>query len=250
MPNRKRRRAGTARLAGRERAAYLVRRIGMALREARLAAGMTQREVAGRAGVAQSFWSRLERGRTMAVSIETLASCAAAVGLQLAAFIESAPGASLPRDIEHLRRQALVIRIAAPGGWQAEPEAALRGDGPRPRSIDVLLTRAARHEAAVVEVWDLLTDGGEAIRGLEAKVTATRERLGPGWRVEGLLLLRRTARNRQLVRELALLIAARYPASSAGWLASLTNPDKPMPKAGGFAWTSVAGDRLIAARLG
>ena len=205
MPNRKRRRAGAVRLAGRERAAYLVRRIGVALREARLAAGMTQRETAGRTGVAQSFWSRLERGPTTAVSIETLASCAAAVGLQLAAFIESAPGASLPRDIEHLRRQALVIGLAAKGGWRAEPEAALADDGPRPRSIDVLLTRATRHGAAVIEVWDLLTDGGAAMRGLEAKVTATRERLGPGWRVEGLLLLGRTARNRQLVRDLGAL---------------------------------------------
>ena len=244
------RRATAARREGRERATQVARRIGIAMRDRRLAQGRTQSGVAKDAGITQPYYSRVERGHEIGVTLEVLASCAAALDVRLAAFIEALPGASLPRDIEHLRRQALVIGLAAKGGWRAEPEAALADDGPRPRSIDVLLTRAARHEAAVVEVWDLLTDGGAAIRGLDAKVTATRERLGPGWRVEGLLLLRRTARNRQLVRDLAPLIAARYPASSAGWLAALANPDRPMPDAGGFAWTSVAGDRLIAARLG
>lgn len=249
MPDRRLRRAGSARRAARVRARYLARRVGIMLREARQSVGMRQLDAAARAGVTQSFWSRLERGVSTAVSIETLAACGLAVDLQLAAFFEHAPGASLPRDIEHLRRQSLLIGIAAQGGWRGLPESILANDGPRPRSIDVLLTRDATREAAVVEIWDLVLDGGEAIRGLEAKVAATRQRLGAGWRVQGLLLLRRTARNRALVRELAPLIRARYP-SSAGWLRALRDPATPMPDAGGFAWTSVAGDRLIAARLG
>jgi len=250
MPDRRRRRAGSARRRARERAVYLARRIGIALRDARLAAGLQQRDVAVRAGFTQSFWSRLERGLTTAVSLETLAAAAAAVDTQLAAFVEAMPGASLPRDIEHLRRQALVVTLAARGGWRATPEAALVGDGPRPRSIDVLLTRAERREVAVVEVWDLLIDGGDAMRGLEAKVAATSEHLGAGWRVEGLLLLRRTARNRRLVGDLGALFRARYPASSRTWLTALGDPATAMPAAAGFAWTSVAGDRLLAARLG
>lgn len=141
------------------------------------------------------------------------------------------------------------MRTAEPGGWTAEPEAALPGDGPRPRSIDVLLTRATRREAAVVEIWDLVMDGGEAMRGLEAKVLATRRRLGPGWQVQGLLVLRATQRNRALIRDLAPLFAARYPASSEGWLRALADTAAPMPHAPGFAWSNVAGDRLVAARL-
>ena len=180
----------------------------------------------------------------------TLTSCAAALEVQLAAFIEAMPGASLPRDIEHLRRQSLVVAIAAGGGWTAAPESALERDGPRPLCIDVLLTRAARQEAAVVEVWDLLLDGGDAMRSLDAKVHATRDRLRPGWRVEGLLLLRRTSRNRGLVREIGPLIEARFPARSRAWLDALEGVGTPMPPASGFAWTSGAGDRLIAARLG
>jgi transcriptional regulator with XRE-family HTH domain len=224
-------------------------RIGRALRDARLAQGRSQASVAVETGISQPFWSRIERGLELGVSLEVLASCAAALDVQLAGFIEALPGASLPRDIQHLRRQALVVRTAEPGGWAAEPEAALPDDGPRPRSIDVLLTRATRREAAVVEIWDLMMDGGEAMRGLEAKVLATRRRLGPGWQVQGLLVLRATRRNRALVRDLAPLFAARYPAPSAGWLRALADPAAPMPHAPGFAWSSVAGDRLAAARL-
>jgi hypothetical protein len=120
--------------------------------------------------------------------------------------------------MEHLRRQALVVEVAAPGGWQATPEAGVPGGAGRPRSIDVLLTRAVRREAAVVEVWDLILDGGEAMRGLEAKVLAVRERLGQGWHVRGLLIVRGTHRNRRLVRALAALFAASYPAPSGAWL--------------------------------
>jgi transcriptional regulator with XRE-family HTH domain len=140
-------------VAGRARAAYVAGRLGIGLREARLAAGLVQREVAARAGVSQPEIARLEGGHGSATGIDTWAACGAAVGLQLAAFFEAAPGAQAPRDIEHLKRQNLVIATAAAGGWHAEPEAPLPGDGPRPRSIDVLLTRSARREAAVVEVW-------------------------------------------------------------------------------------------------
>jgi transcriptional regulator with XRE-family HTH domain len=250
MPDRRRRRRGTARRTATERARYLAHRLGTMLRDARAARGIRQLDAAVQAGVSQSFWSRLERGTTTAVSLETLAACGVAVGLQLAAFFEQAPGADAPRDIEHLRRQDRVVRMAARGGWTAAPEALLLNDGPRPRSIDVLLLRKATREAAVVEIWDLPLDGGEAMRGLDAKVLATRTRLGPDWRVEGLLVLRGTRRNRALVGELAHLFGARFPASSVRWIRALANPEVRMPPATGLAWTDVAGTQLIAARLG
>jgi hypothetical protein len=157
------------------------------------------------------------------------------------------PGADLPRDIEHLRRQSLIVAVAARGGWTAMPEAAV-DEGRWSRAIDVLLGRPARREAAVVEVWDLLVDGGEAIRGLAGKVHALREQLSDSWRVRGLLVVRATRRNRELVHELRPLIDARFPASSAGWLRTLADPAVPMPVADGFAWTDLAGARLFAAR--
>ena len=232
-----------------DRAVYLARRAGQALRDARRAAGLTQTAVGEAAGLAQTEVSRLERGLGVHADLETLAACGAAVGLRIAAFFELASGATLPRDMEHLLRQNLVIAEATPGGWTAGPEALIRGDGPRPRSIDVLLVRPARREAAVTEIWDLFDDGGAVMRGLDVKVAATRERLGAGWHVEGLLLVRATRRNRALVSQLKALFAAKYPASSAVWLRALRDPEVPMPDAEGFAWTSVKGDRLVPARL-
>jgi transcriptional regulator with XRE-family HTH domain len=193
------RRATKAELAGRARAGYLARRMGTTLKDARLAHGMRQRDVAERAGVSQPEIAKLERAGGANTALAVWAACGSAVGLQLAAFFEAAPGADLPRDIEHLRRQNLVIVTATPGGWRGEPEASLPDDGPRPRSIDVLLTRRVRREAAIVEIWDLLLDGGAAMRGLEAKVVAVRGRVGPEWQVEGLLIVRGTLRNRRLI---------------------------------------------------
>ena len=249
MPDRRRRRAGTHRRRGRERAVQVARRLGVALGDARRRAGLRQVDVAERAGISQPFYSRLERGLVTSVSLETLAAGAEAVGHQLAAFLELAPGATPPRDVEHLRRQQLVVDTAIAGGWRAVPEAALPDDGPRPRSIDVLLRRPTRGETAVVEVVDYLADVGDAIRNLEAKVLAIASR-EPGGTVAGLLLVRRTRRNRQVVSDLRSLFAARYPGPSAAWLRALRDPTVPMPEAAGFAWTSVRGDRLIAARLG
>lgn len=249
MPDRHRRRAGTHRRRGRERAVQVARRIGVSLRHARVLAGLRQVDVAARAGISQPFYSRLERGLATSVSLETLAACGDALGHQLAAFVELVPGATPPRDVEHLRRQQLVVDTATTGGWRATPEAALPDDGPRPRSIDVLLQRPRRRETAVVEIADYLADVGDAIRNLEAKVLAIASRESDG-AVAGLLLVRRTRRNRQVVADLRSLLAARYPGPSAAWLRALRDPAAPMPRDAGFAWTSVRGDRLIAAGLG
>lgn len=244
-----RRRATAAVLGGRDRAMYLAKRIGTALRECRTALGMTQAQAAARAGLSQPFWSRLERGAAARVSIETLACCGAAVGAELAAFLQAAPGASLPRDIEHLRRQQLVIALARQGGWTARPERPIDPLARRSRSIDVELERATRRKIAVVEVIDLLADGGDAMRGLADKVAAVRREAPNGWTVAGLLVLRATARNRQTVRDLADLFAARFSGSSSPWLAALGDSARPMPATDGLVWSSVDGRRLFAARL-
>ena len=194
MPDRHLRRGGLARRAGRDRSRYIARRIGTSLRDARTLLRLRQADAARRAGVSQPFWSRLERGESSAVSLETLAACGAALGMQLAAFFEQAPGADQPRDLEHLRRQSLIVRIASAGGWTALPEANLGNAGPWSRSIDVLLGRATSREAAVIEIWDLLLDGGQAMRGLDTKVASLRDQLSDSWRVQGLLVIRGTAR--------------------------------------------------------
>lgn len=246
MPDRRRRRAGAVRASGRQRSQYLAARIGVALKESRLALPLTQAEASALAGVSQGFWSSVERGRGSAASLETLAACAAAVQTQLAAFVEARPGADLPRDIAHLRGQAAIIRFAERGGWRARAEHGIDPMSRRSRSIDVLLRRSVVGEIAVVELVDLLADAGDAMRGLADKVAAVR-RNEPRSIVVGLLVLRSTRRNRGLVRDLEPVVRARFPASSAEWIAALTS-ERRMPPDDGLVWARVDGSELFAAR--
>lgn len=249
-----RRRSRPETRSGRLRATTIAARLGIGLRDARRSIGGTQAEVGDAAGVSQGLVSRLERGRGANASIETWACLAAAVGEQVVAFLEHAPGADRPRDIEHVRRQSAVIELASTGGWSALPELAIDPGFVRGRSTDVALVRVASREAVVVEVWDWFDDVGAGLRGLDAKSTTLIARLTAGasdrdqWRVRGLYVVRGTRRNRQLVDELRPLFAARFPGSAASWLRALTEAAQPMPTSDGLLWSDRIGG-LTASRL-
>ena len=179
-----------------------------------------------------------------------LASCAAAVDTQIAAFIEARSGADLPRDIVHLRGQQSIIAFARRGGWLARAEYPIDPIARRSRSIDVYLERTDRREIAVVELFDFVADGGDAMRGLADKVAEVRAADRTGMHVQGLFVLRATRRNRELVGRLRDVIRGRFPGSSAAWVAALFDPDRPMPDCDGFVWASVDASRLFSARLG
>jgi transcriptional regulator with XRE-family HTH domain len=223
-------------------------RIGHGLRDARVALRLTQEAASGRAGIAQASWSRIERGESTSTSLETLASCAAAVDVQLAAFIEARPGSDLPRDLEHLRRQELVIELARRGGWTARPELAIDRDARRSRSIDVHLGRHRDAQQVVVELEDLVTDGGAVFRNLSDKVAVIRRDAGSDTEVRGVLVLRATARNRSTLARFPGLFRARFPGSSAEWMRALTDPAAPLPIGDGLLWSSSRGDRLMVVR--
>lgn len=239
-------------MIGRRRADAVATRLGTALRDGRVGAGERQADAGDRVGISQQRWSELERGLGNGASLETWAIAATAVGSQLAAFLEHLPGADRPRDIEHLRRQNALVEFAAAGGWRGHPELAVDPITPRSRSIDVALLRTARREAIAAEIWDWFADVGEAYRGLDAKRALLARRLtregDEQWRVRGLLIVRGTKRNRQLVRELAALFAGRFPARAADWLACLRDPANAMPADDGLLWSDRDG-RVHASRL-
>jgi hypothetical protein len=229
-------------MRGRGRADAVAVRLGVGLKDSRIAAAMTQAEAASRARISQARWSELERGLGASAPIELWAVVAAAVGVRLAAFLEQVSGAGLPRDVEHLRRQSAVVDRAATGGWSAAPEMPVTRGGSG-RVIDVLLTRDTRREAAVVEVWDLLLDVGAAFRSFDDKLAAVRAKL-PGWIVSGAWVLRGTRRNRALVAELAPLVAARFPGDGTAWLAALDHPAGALPPGAALLWTDAAATAL------
>jgi transcriptional regulator with XRE-family HTH domain len=234
-------------LDGRSRAARVAVRLGTALRDARKRSGRTQRQCSEIARISQPRWSGLERGQGVGAPLETWAIAAAAVGQELAAFLDQASGADLPRDIQHLRRQSALVERAAKGGWAVAPEMPVVA-GASGRVIDALLTRAAAREAAVFEVWDLLLDVGAAFRSFDEKLTAVRAEL-PGWTVCGAWILRGTRRNRSLVAELAPLFRARFPGAGGDWLGALDSPSAAMPKQPALLWTDATDVRLGEARI-
>lgn len=229
-------------MRGRGRADAVATRLGVGLRDARVTAVMSQAEAAARARISQARWSELERGLGANAPIELWAVAGAAVGVQLAAFLEQVSGANSPRDMEHLRRQSAVVGRAAAGGWAAAAEMPVTRGGSG-AVIDILLTRASRREAAVVEVWDLLLDVGAAFRSFDDKLAAVRTRL-PGWTVSGAWVLRGTRRNRTLVAELAPLFAARFPGDGRAWLAALDQSTSALPPYAALLWTDVAAATL------
>jgi transcriptional regulator with XRE-family HTH domain len=252
------RRARKHQRTGQSRASWLAIRLGTGLRESRRASGLTQAQAADRIGISQARWSELERAGGDSASIATWAAAAAAADRQLAAFIEQMPGANQPRDLEHLRRQNAVIEIARAGGWEALPELAIDPDVVRSRSIDVALTRKHLGEAAAIEIWDWIADGGAALRSFDAKVNALSTHLdrhqpladAGAWTARGLFIVRDTSRNRVLISELRALFAARFGGSSVAWLAALTSWDRRMPGTDGLVWSSANGRHLRPSRLG
>jgi transcriptional regulator with XRE-family HTH domain len=223
----------------------LARRLGSAIREVRLRDGLTQRQVAERAGVHQTEVSYAERGKGVGLRLRTWTRLAAALDRGLAAYLEQLPGAEQPRDHVHLRHQELISRIATDGGWSTRTEAMLDPGSRASRSGDVLLERTG--ETALVEIWDWFDDVGAAFRSWDGKLEKVRASAGPTGVVSGVWAVRATRRNRDLVVRHASVFGARFPGSSSGWLRCLGSR-APMPPAVGMLWISVAGDRLVAAR--
>ena len=115
------------------------------------------------------------------------------------------------------------------------------------RFIDVLLDRDATNETLVVEVVDLFMDVGEDLRGLERKVQAVRVQR-PGRRVGGLLIVRGTQRNRDLVREFRGLFRSRF-SSGRAWQKALRE-GAPLPPGDGILWSGAVNPTISTMYLG
>ena len=221
------------------RADHLATFLGRALLDGRRSSDTTQAKAAGVAGISQSCWSDLERGKGASVSIRVWVRAADAVGSDLRAYLEAASGTAQPRDAVHLRHQELVASTAVRGGWKIRPEQHVVGAG----VADLLLSRG--EGSALIEIWNWMADAGDAFRSWDRKLERLRM-AEPS--ATGCWVIRATRRNLQLVAEHRTLFAARFPGSGAAWLRALERLDAPMPADPALMWVSVRGDRLFAAR--
>lgn len=166
---------------------------GRMIRDLRHALRWSQLTLATRAGVSQSWVSRVERGECADVSIAAVERLLVAMGARLI-LDASAPflAMSRQRDAVHARCTSQVARRLEASGWEVATEVEVGGDRSR-GWIDVLAWHPETGWLLVIEVKTELRDLGAIERSLnwyerEAWAAARRQ----GWRprvVVGSLLL-------------------------------------------------------------
>jgi transcriptional regulator with XRE-family HTH domain len=223
-------------------------RLGSDIRHARLQRHLTQQQLADLAGVGRMVVSRTERG--IGVPIDALQRVALAVGRPLLM--------SLQRDIEgdtadasHLAMQELVLAMGRRAGFDGHFELATRPAEPW-RSADVGLIHDRTQMLLVVECWNTIGDVGAAARASTWKLAEASALAAARWgdrpALIGLLwVVRASLRNRALVARYPEVFAARFPGSSAGWLATLVEGKRP-PDVPGLVWCDIAATRVFAWR--
>jgi len=194
--------------AGARRGRQLIVQLGQELRESRIGAGLSQRQIAEAASVSHAHVGRVERGESVGVSMVLLARLLSIVGLQLAA--RAFPAGSTLRDASHV---ALLKRLQAelPADVRFRTEVPLRGDRDG-RAWDARLDLAdgSVHVEAETRIRDL--------QALDRRI-ALKQRDDGADRI--VLLVSDTRTNRATVRAAGTLLATRYPLAGRAVLRAL-----------------------------
>jgi transcriptional regulator with XRE-family HTH domain len=209
MPNRERRV---------DRAAILSRRLqaelGLELRDARLARGLRQTDVARAASSSTSHISRVELGLAPDLSIADAVRHGAVVGLKLhARFYPAGGGLRDAAQLDLLRR--LRARIGDRWSWTLEAPLNIAGDL---RAFDALLANPTATIA--VEAITRLRDAQAQLRAATLK-----QRDGNIPRL--VLLIKATDHNRKALASAADVIATAFPLGTREELAALSQGKDP-----------------------
>jgi transcriptional regulator with XRE-family HTH domain len=192
---------------GQRQAQKLLRELGVELREARLAAGLSQRHVARVAGLNQSRVSRTECSQRMPARVDELAVHCAALGLRLS--LKAYPDGSPVRDAGQLRLlERFRSRLDARLRWRSEAPVGGAGD---------------------LRAWDVLLEGPGSI-GIDAEtrlrdIQAVQRRCETKWRDSGVdrvvLLVASSRHNRRVLLEHREALRSTFPADTLEVLAAL-----------------------------
>jgi transcriptional regulator with XRE-family HTH domain len=188
--------------------------LGVELRNARIARGLRQVDVARAARSSHSHVSRLEHGGLAHVGLADVARHGAIVGLRLdARFYPTGGGLRDEAQVALLRR--LRARIGNPFHWQLEAPINLPGDL---RAFDALLRN--EHVQVAVEAITRLHDAQAQLRAATLK-----QRDG---RVDRLVLVVKASHaNRRALSSAQDLLATTFPLSTKATLAALAAGEDP-----------------------
>ena len=188
--------------------------MGDELREARIQAALTQRELGTIVGISPAAIGRIERGRSPHVAYETLVLLASAFGLDIP--LRAYPNGDPVRDAAQLALLAH-FRALLPTGLRHRTEVPLGIAGDLRAWDEVVEGRG----------WSLPTEAETRIRDVQA----LRRRLALKCRDAGvdtmLLVLADTRHNRHVLRLAAADLAEAFPVRGRDALAALRRGDKP-----------------------
>jgi transcriptional regulator with XRE-family HTH domain len=196
----------TPRLRFRRRSTEVAARFARELVAARAVAGLTQTQLARRAGVTQGLISQAESGQILP-SLSVMDRLAAASGHDLVLRLYPADGVRL-RDSGQLQ-VAELIRAAASPAWRVRLEVPV-GAAPDRRAVDMVLDGAAG--VVAVEVERALLDLQAQLRAAQLKRAAMAERTGQS--VGLVIAVPDTRRNRAVVITHRSLVGAALPIPS------------------------------------
>ena len=207
-------------------------RVGSVFRAVRIRRGLRQADVAAAGGVSQTVVSTVENGDLERVSLRSIRTVAAALGISLP-FAPRWRGSDLAKLLDEKHAaivDALVRRIAALG-WVVRPEHTFNVQGER-GSIDVLAWHPACRAVLVIEVKTVVVD----LQDLLASMDRKRRLAGPiarelGWnpiRVGTLLVMPEETQARHAVDRFRSVFDVAYPDRGRLVQRWLRSPDRDM----------------------
>lgn len=188
--------------------------VGEELRETRIQASLTQRELSAAVGISSSEISRIERGESPHVACETLVVIAAALGIDMP--LRAYPNGDPVRDAAQL---ALLARFRAllPASLRHRIEVPLGIPGDR-RAWDVVIDGPG---------WSLPVEAETRFRDIQALQRKIALKCRDAGVDRVLLLVADTRHNRHVLRLAAVEFAAAFPVRGRDAVNSLSAGERP-----------------------
>ncbi len=203
---------------GRRRGLELQAKLLSELRQARITADISQREMAARLGWSQAEYWRFENNRVANLAMPDIGAAAALLGFDLSSALHPAGDAIADRG-----QQSAIARLRGMIGtqWKVFAEALLPGPGDK-RSWDLLLRLGNQIVGIEVET---------KVRDIQALVRKIRARQRDGGTDEIVLVLADTRTNRRLVTQLREALGPQFATPPSGIRAAL-QAGRPVPGSG------------------